>query len=382
MFNQIRKYCCLLGFILISSLGYSQKQFHILIQFVPKLDSTEIVAFLDNGKGNKEISVSVKNSKIIIKSEVYSRYATLHLYSPTTSINKLYFITHVESSIIYSVNDKSAKNYPFTNSKLKNVLEIPYCQKMKSIIDYTRREREDQDDFYQKHQTEFKTNDSLKAIYKQKIIINAKKNLEFIKLNSNQYFYLWFFQLAFRNSIYSDYMDADSLLQFYKETLYPKYSIFFEAKYMLEYLKERSISQSIKINQPAPDFTTTDITGREFSLNQFRGKYVLLNIWATWCGPCVSEIPLLKKLREDFPEYLLEMISVSVDNTKRDLENGIKKYGLNWTHVFKDMPLINRYHISSAVPLFFLIDKAGRLVFMHVGALSDTNEIRKLLMRK
>jgi len=143
----------------------------------------------------------------------------------------------------------------------------------------------------------------------------------------------------------------------------------------LEYLKGRTL----KINIPAPDFVTKDITGKTITLKQLRGKYVFINIWATWCGPCVEELPLIKKLRDDFSENQLVMISLSEDRTKTILENGIKQYGLNWINVLRDFDLINKYKISSGIPLSFLIDKEGKLVFMHNGGLIDTDEIRNII---
>ncbi|NWJ53090.1 MAG: TlpA family protein disulfide reductase [Bacteroidetes bacterium] len=375
MCSQIKKYCCLLSILIISNLCYGQKQFHILIQFAPTLDSTNIEISLDNGKGLSRIPVLVKDRRIEINSEVYSKYAMLHIYSSATASQKIYFITKEESSIIYFGGNKFVKDYPFVNSKLTSAIDLANCPEMEKLKNYTQRETKDVVNFYEKHKDELKTNDSLRSIYKQKSRINVKKNLDFIRLNSNQYFYLWYFNLAFKST---ENIEADSLLQYYKEVLYPKYSNLFEANSILDYLKGRTL----KINQSAPDFTTTDISGRKFSLKQLRGKYVLLNLWATWCGPCVAELPLIKKLRDDFPADQLKIISISVDNTKADLEKGIKKYGLNWTHVFKDMSLINKYHISSVVPLTFLIDKEGKLVYTRIGSLGDTHELRKLLMNK
>lgn len=375
MSSQIKNYCCLVIFLFISTLCFSQKQFHITIQFVPKLDTNNIVVSLDNGKGMRDIPVLVKNGKIEIKSEVYSKYATLSLHTPVTYHQKTYFITNEVSSIIYFGNNKSSKDYPFVNSKLINAIELTNCKEIKNLMDYTQKERNDLLDFREKHNAELETNDSLMSIYKQKDKILLKKSMDFIKLNSDQYFYLWYFNLGYRGS---DAIEADSLLHFYNDALYPKYKNLFEAKRILDYLKGRTL----KTNQLAPDFTTKDISGRNFSLKQLRGKYVLINIWATWCGPCVAELPLIKKLRDDFPANQLEMISVSEDDTQADLENGIKKYGLNWTHVFKDTEILNKYQISNGIPKTFLIDKEGRLVFKTGGPLIETDEIRKLLLKK
>ncbi len=391
MSSQIKNCCCLIIALFILGLCNGQKQFHILIQFVPKLDSSNIVASIDDGKGLGDFPVKIKDGNIEINCKVYSKWATLNLVSPVTSNQKTYFITNEVSKIIYSIDNKTAKDYPFVNGKLTNAIELTNCPEIKRLMDYTLKERKDLHDFQEKHKAELKTNDSLMSIYKQKDKIFEKKSLEFIKLNNNQYFYLWYFNLAYKNS---EYIKADSLLQYFKEAFYPKYKDLFEAKLIVDYIMTPpskryntstdfyALAQLLKLNQIAPDFTTTDISGRKFSLSQLKGKYVLLNFWATWCGPCVKELPLFKKLRDDFSESQLEIISISEDNTKEALEKGIKKYSLNWTHVYRDMGLINKYQISSAIPLTFLIDKEGKLVFMQVGSLSNTDELRKLLISK
>ena len=313
MSSQFKNYCCFLISFFISTLCFSQKQFHITIQFVPKLDTNNIEVMFDDGKGFSRFPVSVKNGIIDINTKVYSKFASLNLRSPITSNSKTYFITKEESSIIYYWDNKSVKDYPFVNNKITNAIEITNCIEIKKWLDYTQKERKDLADFEENHKAELNTNDSLKSIYNQKDKLDLKKSLDFIRLNSDQYFYLWFFnlQLKDRQSI-----EADSLLQYYKDVLYPKYKDLFEAKFLLDFLQARTL----KINQPAPDFTTTDISGRKFSLKQLRGKYVYINIWATWCGPCVAELPLIKKLRDDFPEDQLEMISISEDGTLAKLE--------------------------------------------------------------
>ena len=379
MCSRFKKICCLLSVLFISSLCYSQRQFHITVEFVPKLDTNNIRVIMDVGTGYYMPPVVIENGKIDIICKVYSKYAFISISLPSTSIHRAYLITKESSSIIFYWKNKSDKDYPFTKSKFTNAIDLYTCKEIKSFQKFTQKEFENFTDFSERYQLKLKTNDSLMSIYNQKEKVYVNKELEFIKIHSKEYFSLWCFG-SFVKSIIS--IEADSLLQFYKEVLYPKYSNLFEAKQILNYLKNLAICQSIKLNQPAPDFTTTDITGRKFSLSQLKGKYVLINIWATWCGPCVEELPLFKKLRDDFPEDQLEMISISEDKTKADLENGIKKYGLNWTHIFSDSELINKYQISSAVPITFLIDKEGRLVFKIVGGLPNTDELRKLLMKK
>jgi len=374
MTNQLKNIFCLLIFLFISTLSFAQKQFHITIQFVPKLDTNNIKIIMEVGKGWHNIPVVVKNRKIEIDCKVFSKYAYLSISSPTTSNQKAYFITNEVSSLIFYGNDKSAKDYPFVNGKLINAIEIINSDEAKKLKHYVQKEKKESDDFEQKNGSSKYMSDSLMSIYKHVGALYDKKLMDFIKLNSNQYFSFWVFRIQLASS---ENINVDSLLLFYQKVLYPKYKNLFEAKYTLEYLKGRTF----KINKPAPDFVTKDITGKTITLKQFRGKYVFINIWATWCVPCVEELPLIKKLRDDFSEEQLVMISLSEDLTKASLENGIKQYGLNWTNVYRDFDLINKYQFSSGIPLSFLIDKEGKLVFMHNGGLIDTDELRKLLMK-
>ena len=372
--KKVKNYFFILVFLFISTLSFAQKQFHITIQFVPKLDTNNIRIIMEVGKGVQHIPVVVKKGKIEIDCKVFSKYAYLSISSPATSNQKSYFITNEVSSIIFYGNDKSAKDYPFVNGKLINAIEIINSKEAKQLTLYVQKEQKDVDDFNQKFGAKVNSNDSLMSIYKHLGGLYDKKLMDFIKLNSNQYFSFWVFRMQIATS---ENINADSLLLFYQNVLYPKYKNLLEANFTLEYLKGRTI----KINHLAPDFTTIDITGRKISLNQYRGKYVLLNFWATWCGPCVEELPLFNKLRNDYTQEQLEMISISCDRKMADLKNGIKKYSLYWTNVYQDQALINKYVISEAIPLTFLIDKDGKLVYMHVGALYNTEELRKILKK-
>lgn len=375
---------------MISSLSYGQRQFHITIQFVPKLDSNNIHILLDDGNGANNFPLRMKNGKIEISCMLYSKYAFINIYSPTYKSQKSYFITQAESSVIFYGKDKSEKDYPFVNAKLLNAEEVVNTAVAKKLTVFVQKENKDFSDFSDKYQAQLRTNDSLMSIYNQKEKVYARKCMDFIRLNSNDYFSLWLFNIQIKDS---KNFPGDSLLMFYKDVLYPKYKDQFEGKRILEYLSTPpsqrkqyptdyyALNPLLKLNQMAPDFTATDLSGRKFSLKQFRGKYVFINFWATWCGPCCRELPLFNKLRADFPSDQLEMISVSEDRAKVDCVNGIKEFGLNWTNVYQDKALIDKYEFENGIPLTFLIDKEGKLVYMHCGSLENTDDLRKLLMK-
>lgn len=114
------------------------------------------------------------------------------------------------------------------------------------------------------------------------------------------------------------------------------------------------------------DLKFTAMDGREVDLAKLRGKVVLIDFWATWCGPCVAEFPDIKKTYEKFHDKGLEIIGISLDDDKQDLLNFLKKNGpAPWPQYFDgkgwNTEMSFKFAIN-AVPTYFLIDKKGNLV--------------------
>lgn len=136
-----------------------------------------------------------------------------------------------------------------------------------------------------------------------------------------------------------------------------------------ESYQRKSKSQAFNdkiVKKEAPDFEFTTIDGKTQKLSDFKGKYVLLDFWGTWCGPCVGEIPNLKKNYEQFKSKGFEIISISSDlmmnsKTKEEFESFIKKRKMNWTHILESKEIINQYSITN-YPTLYLLDKNGKII--------------------
>lgn len=119
------------------------------------------------------------------------------------------------------------------------------------------------------------------------------------------------------------------------------------------------------IGKPAPDFASNDAKGKPVSLASFKGKYVLLDFWASWCGPCRLENPNIVKAYHKFHDKGFDIFGVSLDDTMADWLLAIKKDGLNWTQV-SDLKgwqndAASLYGVKG-IPMNFLIDKNGIIV--------------------
>jgi peroxiredoxin len=134
----------------------------------------------------------------------------------------------------------------------------------------------------------------------------------------------------------------------------------------------------------APDFTLTDANGNSVKLSDYRGKVVLLNFWATWCGPCALEIPWFIEFQQQYKAKGLEIIGVSMDE---DGWSAVKPYmaehKMNYRVLLGNDSVSQLYGGVESLPTTFLIDRDGRFAFSpHIGLAGKNeylNEIQTLL---
>jgi cytochrome c biogenesis protein CcmG/thiol:disulfide interchange protein DsbE len=134
----------------------------------------------------------------------------------------------------------------------------------------------------------------------------------------------------------------------------------------------------------APDFTRTDLTGKALSLKSYRGKLVLLNFWATWCGPCLTEIPTFATWQNTYGAAGLQIVGVSMDDDSAPVKRAYEKYHLNYPVAMGDARLGESFGGVLGLPLSYLIDADGRIVDRYQGELDLPrleSKIKSLLAR-
>ncbi|NME68430.1 TlpA family protein disulfide reductase [Flammeovirga aprica] len=109
-------------------------------------------------------------------------------------------------------------------------------------------------------------------------------------------------------------------------------------------------------------YTFKDLKGNEVNLTDFKGKYVYIDVWASWCGPCLGEIPSLKALEESHKDGDVVFVSLSVDQDTKAWKKMVEKKELhgNQFHYSGNQDFIEKFNIS-AIPRFILLDKDGKV---------------------
>ena len=140
---------------------------------------------------------------------------------------------------------------------------------------------------------------------------------------------------------------------------------------------------SIGVGSIAPDFTIPTADGKEIALSSLRGKVVLIDFWASWCGPCLREAPNVRKVYQKYHDKGFEVLGVSLDErTKRDAWlQAIDKHQLTWLHGSSlegwACPVAKLYNVT-AIPAMFLLDRDGRIVATNARGERLEEEVAKL----
>jgi peroxiredoxin len=138
--------------------------------------------------------------------------------------------------------------------------------------------------------------------------------------------------------------------------------------------------KAVQDRKPAPDFMLTDAKGASIKLSDYKGRVVLLNFWATWCGPCKIEIPWFVEFQNKYKDRGLAVLGVSMDEDGwQTVRPFIAAHNMNYRVAIGTDQVARRFGGIASLPTTFIIDQEGKIAAVHIGLVSKTNYAGEIL---
>jgi peroxiredoxin len=266
-----------------------------------------------------------------------------------------YFATFFldNANITVTANKDSLRNTKITGSPTHDIFKIYISEMEKLNKDVMALQGK-----YQNAMSTGNTNEAEKAKIDYQAMIDNNKvyTKNFVKEHPNSVVsaYITLFQLA--NQL--DATELDSIASKFA----PEIS---KSEYVVKLKEIIQEQKKTAVGAMAPDFTMNDPEGKPVQLSSLKGKIVLVDFWASWCGPCRQENPNVVKLYQQYHSKGFEILGVSLDRAKEDWIKAIKDDNLTWMHVSDLQYWQNtaaRLYGVNAIPQSFLLDKDGKII--------------------
>lgn len=359
------KFKILILILLIPVFAFAQKNNFTITGHIGKLNKPAKVYFdyMDNG-ANHEDSCIVNDGNFsftgAISGIVTSRIALDHtgegkphsIYAPNSDVIYIYF---GKENVVFNSKD-SLINAAVTGSKVYEEFQDYNRQIGGTIMALTKAVNTEFASASPEQQKDTSFAKAVDARFRRNIKKREEKQFEFAKNNPNSYFGLVALSESAGTKV--DVTKVDPVFKALKSE--------YRNTDMGKELSQRILAAgTTAVGMVAPQFTQNDVNGKPVSLASFKGKYVLVEFWASWCAPCRAGNPNLVKQYELYNKKGFEIISVSLDNVKERWLDAIKKDGLPWTQV-SDLKgwnnTVGRLYGVRAVPQSFLLDKDGKVI--------------------
>jgi peroxiredoxin len=128
-----------------------------------------------------------------------------------------------------------------------------------------------------------------------------------------------------------------------------------------------SFASSGLAGQEAPDFVLKSASGANMRLSEYRGNVVMINFWATWCGPCRQEMPLLDDLYSRYERVGFSLLGVNIDDDSSRAMEMAEELGVSFPVLFDERKEVSKLYQVEAMPVTVLVDREGKVRHVHLG---------------
>jgi thiol-disulfide isomerase/thioredoxin len=134
---------------------------------------------------------------------------------------------------------------------------------------------------------------------------------------------------------------------------------------------------TVEVGREAPKFKLPDLSGQVVALDQYKGKIVMLDFWATWCGPCRMSMPILENLQKEYPNDMT-LLAVNLQEPRDEVRNFVREHDIHSRVVLDESGSVGETYGAGAIPMQVLIDRQGIVRYVIVGVKS-ASELRKMI---
>lgn len=374
-------------------IAFAQKRFNLTV----KLDSTinpEKIHYQYNDGENLTLLPDTFGDKrtIVLERDYYSQMAIItisYIDSTKKSYATDFFLNDKPAVIVlhFKANDNNELGY----TQFKNAVPIydstankSWGKLQKFMIDTVMAKENMALDLFLKQNNGFGNNDSVRRVFNRFYKRHMNRAMLYLKRYPEDYFSFWYFidQVAQPNGILKqDTAYLKEQLAFFKAVFPVRYTGSVEGKELIKAFATaiNPPPPALKLNEDVPPFSITTIDGKKISLNDLKGKYVLLDFWATWCQPCLAKIPFVKEIRKNYPADKLVIIGISSDIDSKKLNAFVKQKEMNWLHFYDLHSVLGKLYGIDGIPLLVLINKEGKMIYQSDANRNDEQNLPKVL---
>jgi thiol-disulfide isomerase/thioredoxin len=310
-----------------------------------------------------EDSCIIRNGAFLFKGRLKNAAALVSLYLKRPHLGiKQFFLEGRETTITFYTSSKPnlLDTCVFLNAPVnmqQQELESAKSDFNKKMIAFSTRE-----------QKEYKgVSDSVKKSFGNEYRLLKKEEndivLDFIKLHPDYYVSLFWLCYQLNERLMAN---PDSALAVYNRLSYGL-RVLPEADTLLVHITNKLM---LSRNHMLPEFLINDFTGKPIRGSDFQGRYLLIDFWASWCGPCIMDLPRIKELYRQLNGKNFAVLGVSLDDNKSDWETSLQRHKLPWTQVSElrgwRSPFAEKLDIRY-IPQYYLVAPDGRLALMGVS---------------
>ncbi len=362
---------------------YQQKKIDVKITIDTAIDILGLYVQIDDGTKLHLLRDSLAKRSFRFTSPYFASYASLSIS------------TSQGQDFEYFLDDRTTDINILSEIGSTNVVNVLYSPNVTDLMDSTQNplrkvfsefRKNDSDnlavfDLWTSRAKELKSNDSLRNVYSTLLKSFHTRLFHLYAQYPSDYYTFYCFRMDVDfliNQLKDDKDYFSKILDFYHSTFPEEFRNTLEGKKL-----ETGIISKITSAKDGDllDIVFIDIDGVEHRSKDFKSEYILLDFWATWCPPCMAQIPHIRALQERFSNGTLQVIGISADQDSSKMKDAIGKHQMKWTHIWDENRLLEAQLNVLAYPTLILIDRSGKIVYRRAGT-GDDEKLLRILEKK